>query len=173
MISSKTSFIALIGYPVCHSLSPIMQNAALQYLGLDLIYIAVHCKNRDLEFVLNSFKKINCKGLNITIPHKENIMEFLDEINPRAESIGSVNCIIKSNSRIIGNNTDWYGFSLALKTNKIDVFDKEVIVLGAGGTSKSILYSLKQLSVKKIILLNRTLQKARALQNEIIISNSP
>ena len=71
MISSKTSFIALIGNPVSHSLSPIMQNAALQYLGLDLIYIAIPCKDEDLELVLNSLKKINCKGLNITIPHKE------------------------------------------------------------------------------------------------------
>ena len=89
-------------------------------------------------------------------------MKFLDEINPRSESIGSVNCIIKSNSRIIGNNTDWFGFSQALQTNDLDVIGREVIVLGAGGTGKSILFSLKQLGATKIILLNRTLQKARA-----------
>ena len=69
MISSKTSFIALIGNPVSHSLSPIMQNAAFQYLGLDLIYIAFPCKDEDLELVLNSFKKINCKGLNLSLIH--------------------------------------------------------------------------------------------------------
>ena len=69
MITSKTSFIALIGNPVSHSLSPIMQNAAFQYLGLDLIYIAIPCKNEDLELVLNSLKKINCKGLNLSLIH--------------------------------------------------------------------------------------------------------
>ena len=70
MISSKTSFIALIGNPVSHSLSPIMQNAALQYLGLDLIYMAIPCKDEDLELIINSFKRINCIVLNVTIPHK-------------------------------------------------------------------------------------------------------
>ena len=76
MITSKTSFIALIGNPISHSLSPIMQNAAFQHLGLDLIYIAIPCKDVDLESVLNSLKKINCKGLNITIPYKEKVFNL-------------------------------------------------------------------------------------------------
>ena len=91
MISSKTSFIALIGNPVSHSLSPIMQNAALQYLGLDLIYIAIPCKDEDLELVLNSFKKINCKGLNITIPHKEKVFNLCSEISPIANKLKAIN----------------------------------------------------------------------------------
>jgi len=86
MISSKTSFIALIGNPVSHSLSPIMQNAAFQYLGLDLIYIAIPCKGEDLELVLSSLKKINCKGLNITIPHKEKVFKLCSEISPIAKN---------------------------------------------------------------------------------------
>ena len=81
MITSKTSFIALIGNPVKHSLSPIMQNAALQYLGLDLIYIAIPCSNEDLELVLNSFKRVNCLGLNITIPFKEKVFNLCSEIS--------------------------------------------------------------------------------------------
>ena len=93
MISSKTSFIALIGNPVNHSLSPIMQNAALQYLGLDLIYIAIPCKNEDLELVLNSLKKINCKGLNITIPHKEKVFNFCNEISPIASKLKAINTL--------------------------------------------------------------------------------
>ena len=91
MISSKTSFIALIGNPVSHSLSPIMQNAALQYLGLDLIYIAVPCKDEDLELVLNSFKRINCKGLNITIPHKEKVFNLCSEISPISNKLKAIN----------------------------------------------------------------------------------
>ena len=93
MISSKTSFIALIGNPVSHSLSPIMQNAAFQYLGLDLIYIAIPCKDEDLELVLNSLKKINCKGLNITIPHKEKVFNLCSEISPIASKLKAINTL--------------------------------------------------------------------------------
>jgi len=93
MISSKTSFIALIGNPVSHSLSPIMQNAAFQYLGLDLIYIAIPCKDEDLELVLNSLKKINCKGLNITIPHKERVFNLCSEISPIASKLKAINTL--------------------------------------------------------------------------------
>ena len=93
MISSKTSFIALIGNPVSHSLSPIMQNAAFKYLGLDLIYIAIPCKDKDLELVLNSLKKINCKGLNITIPHKEKVFDLCSEISPIANKLKAINTL--------------------------------------------------------------------------------
>ena len=87
MITSKTSFLALIGNPVSHSLSPIMQNAAIQYLGLDLIYMAIPCKNEDLERVVNSLKKMNCKGLNITIPFKQKVFEMCSEISPVAKKV--------------------------------------------------------------------------------------
>ena len=85
MITSNTSFLALIGNPVSHSLSPIIHNTAIQYLGLDLIYIAIPCKNEDLEIVINSLKKMNCKGLNITIPFKEKIFDLCSEISPVAK----------------------------------------------------------------------------------------
>ena len=106
MISSKTSFIALIGNPVSHSLSPIMQNAALQYLGLDLIYIAVPCKDEDLGLVLNSFKKINCKGLNITIPYKEKVFNLCSEISPIANKLKAINTLkLNSEKKWSATNT--------------------------------------------------------------------
>ena len=91
MISSKTSFIALIGNPVTHSLSPIMQNAAFEYLGLDFIYIAIPCKAEDLRLVINSLKKINCKGLNITIPYKQKVFDLCDEVSPVAKTLKAIN----------------------------------------------------------------------------------
>ena len=106
-----------------------------------------------LPDIIQQIKKGILDGFNVTIPHKECIMELLDEINPRAESIGSVNCVMQSNSKIIGNNTDWFGFTMAQKINEINLSGREVIVLGAGGTAKSILFSLKQLGAIKIILL--------------------
>ena len=107
MITSKTSFIALIGNPVSHSLSPIMQNAALKYLGLDLIYIAIPCRDKDLELVLSSLKRINCKGLNITIPYKEKVFELCSEISPIANKIKAINTLkLNSEKEWSATNTD-------------------------------------------------------------------
>ena len=119
MISSKTSFIGLIGNPVSHSLSPIMQNAAFQYLGLDLIYIAIPCKDEDLELVLNSLKKINCKGLNITIPHKEKVFDLCSEISPIANKLKAINTLkLNSEKEWSATNTDAVSYThLTLPTN--------------------------------------------------------
>ena len=117
MITSKTSFIALIGNPVNHSLSPIMQNAAFKYLGLDLIYIAIPCRDEDLESLLNSLKKINCKGLNITIPYKEKVFNLCNEISPVAQKLKAINTLkLNSDREWKGTNTDVEGFIYPLKT---------------------------------------------------------
>ena len=163
---------AVIGNPIEHSLSPVLHNWVFKSLNIQAEYRKIRLEEKNLSDIVKKVKNDELDGFNVTIPYKENIMKFLDEINARAESIASVNCIIKSKTKIIGNNTDWYGFSMAMNTNQIDVSGKEVIVLGAGGTGKSILYSLKQLGAKKIILLNRTLKKAKELQDQIIIPYS-
>jgi len=127
MISSKTSFIALIGNPVSHSLSPIMQNAALRYLGLDLIYIAIPCKDEDLELVLNSLKKINCKGLNITIPHKETVFNLCSEISPIANKLKAINTLkLNSENEWSATNTDVEGFIYPLKNLKLAPIKKVI-----------------------------------------------
>jgi shikimate dehydrogenase len=154
MISSKTSFIALIGNPVSHSLSPIMQNAALQYLGLDLIYIAIPCKDEDLELVLNSLKKINCKGLNITIPHKEKVFDFCTEISPIANKLRAINTLkLNSEKEWSATNTDVEGFVYPLKTLKLT--NKQAIVLGSGGAARSVIQGLINLNFLKISVISR------------------
>jgi len=141
MISSKTSFIALIGNPVSHSLSPIMQNAALQYLGLDLIYMAIPCKDEDLELVLNSLKKINCKGLNITIPHKEKVFSLCSEISPIANKLKAINTLkLNSEKEWSATNTDVDGFIYPLK--QLNLTKKKSIVLGSGGAARSVIQGL-------------------------------
>ena len=159
---------AIIGSPIDHSLSPLLHNWVFKALNIQAEYKKIRVEKEELPDIIQQIRNGKLDGCNVTIPHKENIMKLLDEINPRAESISSVNCIMKSNSKIIGNNTDWFGFTMALKENNIDLSNKEVIVLGAGGTAKSILFSLKQLGANKIILLNRTLHKAEALKDDII-----
>ncbi len=154
MISSKTSFIALIGHPVSHSLSPIMQNAALQYLGLDLIYIALPCKNEDLGLVLNSFKKINCKGLNITIPHKEKVFNLCSEISPIANKLKAINTLkLNSEKEWSATNTDVEGFIYPLKN--LNLAKKKSIVLGSGGAARSVIQGLINLNLSKISVISR------------------
>ena len=154
MISSKTSFIALIGNPVSHSLSPIMQNAALQYLGLDLIYIALPCKDEDLELVLNSFKKINCKGLNITIPHKEKVFNLCSEISPIANKLKAINTLkLNSEKEWSATNTDVEGFIYPLK--KLNLTKKQSIVLGSGGAARSVIQGLINLNFSRISVISR------------------
>ncbi len=154
MISSKTSFIALIGNPVSHSLSPIMQNAAFQYLGLDLIYIAIPCKNEDLELVLNSFKKINCKGLNITIPHKEKVFNLCSEISPIAHKLKAINTLkLNSQKEWSATNTDVEGFIYPLKN--LNLAKKKSIILGSGGATRSVIQGLINLNLSTISVISR------------------
>ena len=163
MISSKTSFIALIGNPVSHSLSPIMQNAAFQYLGLDLIYIAIPCKDEDLELVLNSLKKINCKGLNITIPHKEKVFKLCSEISPIARKLKAINTLkLNSKKEWSATNTDVEGFIYPLKT--LDLTNKRSIVLGSGGAARSVIQGLINLDFSTISVISRN----KSSLNELI-----
>jgi len=154
MITSKTSFIALIGNPISHSLSPIMQNAALQYLGLDLIYIAIPCRNEDLKIVLKSLQKINCKGLNITIPFKEKVFEFCSEISPIANQLKAINTLkLNSQREWSATNTDVDGFIYPLKN--LNLTTKNSIVLGSGGAARSVIQGLINLNFSTISVVSR------------------
>ena len=154
MITSKTSFIALLGNPVGHSLSPIMQNAAIQYLGLDLIYIAIPCRDKDLELVLGSLKKINCKGLNITIPYKEKVFKLCNEISPIANKLKAINTLkLNPEKEWSGTNTDVEGFIYPLKN--LHLTNKKSIVLGSGGAARSVIQGLINLNFSTISLVSR------------------
>jgi shikimate dehydrogenase len=164
MITSKTSFIALIGNPISHSLSPIMQNAAFQYLGLDLIYIAIPCKNEDLELVLNSLKKINCKGLNITIPFKEKVFDLCSEISPIANRLKAINTLkLNIKREWSATNTDLEGFIYPLKN--INFTSKNSIVLGSGGAARSVIQGLINLNFSRISVVSRNKKSLDRLIN--------
>ena len=154
MITSNTSFIGLIGNPVSHSLSPIMQNAALQYLGLDLIYIAIPCRDKDLGLVLSSLKKINCKGLNITIPHKEKVFELCSEISPIANKLKAINTLkLNFEKEWSATNTDVEGFIYPLKS--LNLTNKQSTVLGSGGAARSVIQGLINLNFSTISVVSR------------------
>ena len=162
----------VIGNPVNHSLSPQLHNWIFNYLNINATYEKVFCNQGDLISIINKIKNDDLIGVNVTIPFKEKVIELLDEIHPRVKLIGSVNCIKKYKNKIIGYNTDWYGFSKLLSNNKIEVFNKEVIIIGAGGVSKAICYTLINNKIKKIRLFNRTISKAIKMKSSFISSHS-
>ena len=163
MITSKTSFLALIGNPVSHSLSPIMQNAAIQYLGLDLIYMAIPCKDEDLEIVVKSLKKMNCKGLNITIPFKQKVFNMCSEISPVAKKVKAINTLkLTDNKDWIGTNTDIDGFIYPLKN--LNLIKKSSLILGSGGAARSVIQGLIKLKLSKITIISRN----KSSLNELI-----
>ena len=163
MITSKTSFLALIGNPVSHSLSPIMQNAAIQYLGLDLIYMAIPCKDEDLEIVVNSLKKMNCKGLNITIPFKQKVFNMCSEISPVAKKVKAINTLkLTDDKDWIGTNTDIDGFVYPLKN--LNLIKKSSLILGSGGAARSVIQGLIKLKLSKITIISRN----KSSLNELI-----
>ena len=163
MITSKTSFLALIGNPVSHSLSPIMQNAAIQYLGLDLIYMAIPCKDEDLEIVVNSLKKMNCKGLNITIPFKQKVFNMCSEISPVAKKVKAINTLkLTDDKDWIGTNTDIDGFIYPLKN--LNLIKKSSLILGSGGAARSVIQGLIKLKLSKITIISRN----KSSLNELI-----
>ena len=154
MITNKTSFLALIGNPVNHSLSPIIQNAAIKYLGLDLIYIAIPCRKDDLGTVINSLKKMNCKGLNITIPFKEKVFDYCSEISQVAKKVKAINTLkINDNQEWIGTNTDIDGFIYPLKN--LNFVKKNAVILGSGGAARSVIQGLINLNLSQITIISR------------------
>ena len=154
MITSKTNFLALIGNPVNHSLSPIMHNAALEYLGLDLIYFSIPCHEKDFEIVIKSLSKINCKGINITIPFKEKALNYCSKISPLAEQIKAVNTLKPdSKGEWHGINTDVEGLIYPLKN--LNLTNKRAMILGSGGAARSAIQGLTNLKMSEIIVISR------------------
>ena len=165
MITSKTNFLALIGNPVNHSLSPIMQNAAIKYLGLDLIYFSIPCNEKDFEIVIKSLSKINCKGINITIPFKEKALNYCSKISPLAEQIKAVNTLKPDGKgEWHGINTDVEGLIYPLKN--LNLTDNKAIILGSGGAARSAIKGLTNLKMSEITVISRNQISLDSLLND-------
>ncbi len=157
MITAKTKICGLIGDPVEHSVSPAMHNAAFREKGLDFVYLPFKVKKEQLRQAIDGARVLNIVGLNVTIPHKVNVIPYLDELDPLAEKIGAVNTIVNSNGSLKGYNTDASGFLKALTGRGIEPRDKKVVILGAGGASKAVSFSLAERGAG-LVILNRELE---------------
>ncbi len=160
-----TKTVGLIGWPVEHSRSPAMQNAAFAALRLDWRYILLPAPADQLGAVVARLRSGELQGANVTIPHKQAVMTYLDEIDPAAQAVGAVNTIVRRAERLIGFNTDTWGFKRALLETGIDVKDQACAVLGAGGSARAVVYVLRELGAH-IVVYAREVEKARALHVE-------
>ena len=153
-ITGKTNLVGLLGQPVNHSLSPIMHNAAYEEMGLDWCYLAIPCKTTNLKKVTKALRLIDCKGLNITIPHKQEVLKSCNKLTEIASDIEAVNTLIpEKNNQWIGANTDVEGFLMALKDQNL--INKNVVILGSGGSSRAVVMGLNSLNVKRITIVGR------------------
>lgn len=169
VISGRTKVCAIIGDPVEHSLSPVMHNAAFKELGLNLVYVAFTVAAKELNTAISGARSMGLKGLNVTMPHKNAVMKYIDEVDATAKDISAVNTILCNNRRLIGYNTDGAGAMIALQENDVFLEDKKVVLLGAGGAAKAIAYQVVQ-DAEELVILNRTPQKAKKLA-ELIRKN--
>ena len=155
----------VIGNPISHSLSPKLHNYWLKENNIDATYDKKKIDENDLESIISDVKEKKINGINVTVPFKKSVIPFLDELSPESKKTQSVNTIYLQDGKIVGHNTDIAGFELSIKFLKYDVTDKKVFVLGAGGVAPSIIYSLRKMKVSKILLSNRTIERAQSLKN--------
>ena len=150
----------VIGNPIEHSLSPLLHNYWIKKNNIKATYDKMLVDGKDLESIVLRIKKNDIQGVNVTVPYKNEIIPFIDELSPEAEATQSVNTIYLSEGRTIGHNTDIAGFELSLKKIKYDTNNKKILILGAGGVVPSIIFALNKMNVSSITVSNRTKAKA-------------
>jgi len=164
MIDGCTQLVGLIGWPVEHSLSPAMQNAAFDALGLNYRYLPLPVAPGQVEVALRGLAALGFRGANVTSPHKQAVMPHLDEITDTAQAIGAVNTIVVHDERLIGHNTDSDGFLVGARHCLVPTGQPLVaLVLGAGGAARAAVCGLLRSETSEIVILNRTLERAQAL----------
>jgi shikimate dehydrogenase len=159
IVTGKTKLLGIIGKPLEHSLSPVMQNAALNYLNLDYIYIPFPVTGADIAKALGGFEAINLVGFNVTIPHKQAIIPLLTEVSPIAQMVGAVNTVWRTGRGWSGTNTDVAGFIAPLQSLNRDWYNITPVILGAGGAARAVVVGCEQLGCREIHLIGRNLAK--------------
>lgn len=167
-IKGSTNIVGLIGHPVEHSFSPPMHNAAFKNLGMDYAYVPFDVSPDNLNEAVKGASVLNIKGFNVTIPHKIEVMKYLNELDEVAELIGAVNTIDFKNLK--GYNTDGIGAIKAIE-EVTTVKNKNVIVAGAGGASRAISFYLAKYGVESLTILNRNQSRAEKLAGDVFDSN--
>jgi shikimate dehydrogenase len=165
-ISGKTRVFAVIGDPIEHTLSPTIHNAAFEHLKLDFVFLAFRVHPDHLENAIRGARALGIRGLNVTMPHKNAVTEFLDDADAAVKFLRAANTILNQAGKLRGFNTDGGGALKALRNNDVDLAGKKVLLLGAGGAAKAIAFSLAK-EVAELCILNRDGVKARELASAL------
>ena len=154
-ITGHTRLLALFGSPVEHSGSPAMYNYSFEKLGLDYVYVAIDVGREGLKEAVSAARLYNMRGFNLTMPCKNDVISYIDELSPAARLVGAVNTVVNENGRLIGYNTDGAGFVKNLEAHKITVKNKKIVVAGAGGAATSIVVQLALDGASEIYIFNK------------------
>ena len=167
-INGATKIVGLIGYPIEHTLSPVMHNRAFEYLDLNYVYLAFPVRESNLKEALKGLSALGMVGVNVTLPYKEKVCEYLDEVTKEAKLTRAVNTIQVKGNSLIGHNTDGKGFVISLtQRTGINLEGKRVVIIGAGGGSRAVSIQLAQEGVARIILSDTIFDKARKLTTHL------
>ena len=166
-MNKSFKLFGILGYPLSHTLSPLMQEAAFQAVGLKAFYIVAQIEPSQFPSLLRQFNKIQLDGFNVTVPYKEAVLEGVDQLTPVAKAVGAVNTVFRKGAKLVGTNTDVYGFVNAIKKDaKWKLRGKSAVILGAGGSARAILYGLIDENVARVTVFNRTAQKSAKLVDD-------
>lgn len=161
-INGSTQLYALIGSPIRHSLSPLIHNTSFKSLGINAVFLAFD--SLDLKEALSGFKALGVGGFSVTVPHKVAVINYLDEVSFEAKLIGSVNTVVQKRGKWIGYNTDVVGFTKSLEPFRKNIENEKVLVLGAGGSARAVVFALiNNYDVGEIFFYNRTQERALQL----------
>ncbi|MGB9887030.1 MAG: shikimate dehydrogenase [Moorellales bacterium] len=168
MITGRTFVLGIIGWPVEHSVSPAMHNAALTALGLDGVYVPFYVAPPDLEAALKGLWALGVRGANVTVPHKEAVIPFLSRLSPEAKAIGAVNTLVREDGGWTGYNTDGVGFVRSLEEELgLAVGGRRALLLGAGGAARAVAFALAGAGAGVITLANRSRERAEVLARDL------
>jgi shikimate dehydrogenase len=160
--------VGIFGYPVAHSRSPAMHNAAFRALKLDYHYLPFAIKPAGLAAAVQAIRALGMAGINLTIPHKERVLPYLDELSTEARRIGAVNTVVNRRGRLIGHNTDGRGFLLAVRAAwKMSMRGRGVCLLGAGGAARAVAMALVDAGVDRLFIANRNVNRAEQLARAV------
>ena len=163
MIHGTTQIYGVIGDPISHSLSPSLQNSAFAALGIDAVYVTFRVSPSSLGDALRGLLALNVQGINVTVPHKSNVFQYLDEVTDTARKIGAVNTLRNDSGQWIGENTDATGFIRSLEPLGLSLSDSSVGMLGAGGAARGVAVGLLEAGVSQLFISNRSYERATLL----------
>lgn len=166
-IDGYTRTCGLIGNPVEHTMSPVIHNTLSEATGENLVYVPFHVPEGQVEAAVKGAYALNLLGMNVTVPYKSDVIPWLKEIDPLAEQIGAVNTLVRTRGGYKGYNTDMPGLYRAMCSDGVEFWDEEVLLLGAGGVARAVAMLLLQKKASGVILLNRTVERAQKIAEEV------